>query len=225
MIDLETVDLSTLEAVMETDKGTMTIGFYPEQAPGHVRNFAKLAQDGFYDGLAFHRVIRNFMIQGGCPNTREGATGAPGTGGPGYQIDAEFSDLPHKRGVLSMARSQNPNSAGSQFFVVHAEHATHLDQQYTVFGVVKEGLDVLDTIAGIDVDFGPGGERSKPLTAVRITTVGLREVEVPVEETAPEAEANTEEAPAEEASEKPSDEPTDESTDEVREATAGEGES
>ncbi len=176
MIDFDTVDLAALEATMETDKGTMVIGFYPEKAPGHVRNFAKLAQEGFYDGLAFHRVIKGFMIQGGCPHTRKGATGHPGTGGPGYQIGAEFSDLPHERGVLSMARSSDPNSAGSQFFVVHGEHVRSLDGQYTVFGHVKEGLDVLDEIAGVDVTFN-GGEESKPKERVGIERVTVRVVE------------------------------------------------
>lgn len=180
MIDLENVDLATLEATMETDKGTMVIGFYPEKAPGHVRNFAKLAQDGFYDGLAFHRIIKGFMIQGGCPHTREGAAGHPGTGGPGYQIDAEFSDLPHKRGVLSMARSSDPNSAGSQFFIVHGEHVKPLDGQYTVFGHLREGLDVLDEIASVEVTFG-GGEQSKPVERVGIERVSLRVAEAPQE--------------------------------------------
>lgn len=190
MIDLETVDLSTLEAVMTTDKGEMTIGFYSEQAPGHVKNFLDLAQKGFYDGLAFHRVVRNFMIQGGCPNTREGAQGAPGTGGPGYQIDAEFSDLSHDRGVLSMARSQDPNSAGSQFFVVHAEHAQHLDGQYSVFGKLKSGLDVLDAIASTEVEFGPGGERSKPTERIGIVSVTVREAPVEIEEAEAPAEGD-----------------------------------
>ena len=173
MIDLDSVDLGMLEAKMHTDKGTMVIGFYPEQAPGHVRNFAKLVQEGFYDGLAFHRVISNFMVQGGCPNTREGARGTPGTGSPGHNIDAEFSDLPHKRGVLSMARSQDPNSAGSQFFIVHAEHAQSLDGQYSVFACLKDGFDVLDAIASVECEFSHGGERSKPVTRVGIETVEL----------------------------------------------------
>ncbi|MEM7205559.1 MAG: peptidylprolyl isomerase [Planctomycetota bacterium] len=175
MIDLETADLTGLEAVMETDKGAMVIGFYPEQAPGHVKNFLSLAQKGFYDGLAFHRVIRNFMVQCGCPNTREGANGIPGTGDAGYKIEAEFNDLPHQRGVLSMARGPDPDSAGSQFFVVHAEHAQHLDGQYTAFGFVKEGLDVLDAIASAEVDFGDGGERSRPAERIGVATVAVRE--------------------------------------------------
>lgn len=185
MIDLETADWNTLEAVLETDKGVMTIGFHAEAAPATAKNFCKLAQEGFYDGLAFHRVIRNFMIQGGCPNTRTGARGIVGTGGPGYTIAAEFSRLPHKRGTLSMARSRDPNSAGSQFFIVHAEHVESLDGQYTVFGFVKEGLDVLDSIASVDVDFGAGGERSKPKQRT-----GIKSVRVRVGEARPEQQGN-----------------------------------
>ena len=171
MIDLDSADLGQLQAVMETDKGTMRIAFRPDVAPNHVRNFLKLAQSGFYDGTAFHRVIKNFMIQGGCPNTKEGARGTPGTGGPGWKIDAEFNDLPHERGAVSMARSANPNSAGSQFFLVHGAHVSSLDGQFTVFGKVREGLDVLDAIAGVEVGFSSGGERSKPVQRVGILRV------------------------------------------------------
>ncbi|MCC6671103.1 MAG: peptidylprolyl isomerase [Planctomycetes bacterium] len=176
MIDLETADLSKLQATMDTDKGRMVIRFHPKQAPNHVRNFLKLAQEGFYDGLAFHRIIRSFMIQGGCPNTRKGASGVPGTGGPGWKVGAEFNELPHQRGVLSMARSRDPNSAGSQFFIVHAEHVPSLDGQYTVFGQVVEGLDVLDGIASVEVDFGAGGERSVPRKRVEIRSVTVSEI-------------------------------------------------
>lgn len=176
MLDLDSVDLSRLRATMNTDKGRMTLSFYDDVAPGHVRNFCALAQKGFYDGLAFHRVVRGFMIQGGCPNTREGAGGVPGTGGPGYRIQAEFNDRPHKRGVLSMARSQDPNSAGSQFFICHAD-CPSLDGSYTAFGEVVEGSDVLDAIAAVEVDFGGGGERSKPRERIGIqkVTVALAE--------------------------------------------------
>ncbi len=174
MIDLDQADLAQLEAAIETDKGTMVVTFFPDKAPLHVRNFCALAQQGFYDGLAFHRVIRNFMVQSGCPNTRQGATGRPGTGGPGHRIRAEFNDTPHTRGVLSMARSQDPDSAGSQFYIVHAAHARHLDGQYTAFGVVEEGLDVLDQIAGVDCDFGPGGERSVPRQRLGLRSVTVR---------------------------------------------------
>ena len=191
MIDLDKADLAKLEAVLETDKGTMVLGFNPEQAPNHVRNFLDLAQKGFYDGLAFHRVVRNFMVQGGCPHSREGVPGSPGTGGPGYTIDAEFSDLPHNCGTLSMARAQEPNSAGSQFFIVHAEHAEHLDGKYTVFGRVVQGLDVLDELASVEVEFAPGGERSRPVERMSITRIAVREAapEIQVQEKpAPETE-------------------------------------
>ena len=188
MIDLDQTDLSTLEARLVTDLGTMTIAFRPDKAPGHVRNFLKLAQDGFFDGLAFHRVMKNFMVQGGCPNTREGSRGVPGTGGPGWSVHAEFNDLPHERGVLSMARSSDPNSAGSQFFVVHADHADFLDGQYTVFGKLVEGLDVLDAIANVECDFGGGGERSRPKQRI-----GIRSVDVVTAE--PRDAAAAEQAP------------------------------
>ena len=129
-------------AVLDTSEGSMTLEFFTDKAPAHVDNFVKLAEKGFYDGTIFHRIIPGFMIQGGCP---EGT----GTGGPGYTIDAEFNDVHHERGILSMARSSDPNSAGSQFFLVHAEHAEHLDGQYTVFGAIVEGRDVLDELAAI----------------------------------------------------------------------------
>lgn len=174
MIDLEQTDPATLEAAMVTSKGTMVITFFADKAPKHVLNFLKLAQDGFYDGIAFHRVIRNFMIQGGCPNTKPGAQGQPGTGNPGYRLQAEFNDEPHLRGVLSMARSQDPNSAGSQFFIVHGEHAAFLDGQYTAFGKVEAGLDVLDEIAAVECSFGPGGERSVPKQRIEIQQIEIR---------------------------------------------------
>ncbi len=173
-MDLDQTDPSTIEAAVVTDKGTMVVTFFPEQAPRHVRSFLTLAQQGFYDGVAFHRIVRNFMIQTGCPHSRKGAKGQPGTGGPGYQLPAEFHDIPHTRGILSMARSRDPNSAGSQFFIVHGDHADFLDGQYTVFGKVEAGLDVLDEIASIECDFGAGGERSKPKERVEIRGIELR---------------------------------------------------
>lgn len=130
---------SELVAEIETNQGTMVVEFWPDVAPGHVKNFIDLAKKDFYDGLLFHRVIPDFMIQGGCP---EGT----GMGGPGYKIAAEFNKRPHERGVLSMARSGDPNSAGSQFFVCHAK-APHLDGQYTAFGRLLSGYDALDAIA------------------------------------------------------------------------------
>jgi len=173
-MDLDQTDPSTVEAALVTDKGTMVVTFFPEQAPKHVKSFLTLAQKGFYEGVAFHRVMRNFMIQTGCPHSKKGGSGVPGTGGPGYQLPAEFNDIPHTRGILSMARARDPNSAGSQFFIVHGEHASFLDGQYTVFGKVEEGLDVLDAIASVDCDFSGGGERSKPKERVEIRKVELR---------------------------------------------------
>lgn len=140
-------------AVIETKFGEIELEFLPEKAPGHVKNFLDLARKGFYDGTIFHRVIPGFMIQGGDPNTRD--VNAPrarhGTGGPGYQIKAEFNDTSHRRGVLSMARSQDPNSAGSQFFICVAD-STFLDRQYTAFGKVVRGLEVADKIVGAQRD-------------------------------------------------------------------------
>lgn len=133
-------------ALLEVEKfGTIKIKFYEDAAPGHVANFKKLAKQGFYDGTAFHRVVPGFMIQGGDPNTRSGPPDTWGMGGPGYTLKAEFNDKPHKRGVLSMARSADPNGAGSQFFICVAD-AHFLDHQYTAFGEVIEGMDVVDKI-------------------------------------------------------------------------------
>ena len=121
-------------AVLKTSEGEMVLEFWPDVAPGHVDNFKKLARKGFYDGTCFHRVIKGFMIQGGDPLTKDEAnSGRWGTGDPGYKIKAEFNDKPHVRGVLSMARSQDPNSAGSQFFICHGD-PRFLDKQYTAFG-------------------------------------------------------------------------------------------
>jgi peptidyl-prolyl cis-trans isomerase B (cyclophilin B) len=134
-------------AVITTTEGVMVLEFWPDVAPGHVENFKKLAREGFYDGTCFHRVIKGFMIQGGDPLTKDPAAEARwGTGGPGYKIKAEFNKKPHTKGVLSMARSQDPNSAGSQFFICHG-NPSFLDGQYTAFGKVIKGEDVLDKIA------------------------------------------------------------------------------
>lgn len=152
----------------ETEAGNMTMEFFCDKAPKHVENFIKLSQDGFYDETRFHRVIPGFMIQGGDPNTKTDDSSRWGTGGPGHQVDAEFSDVHHERGILSMARSQDPNSAGSQFFVVHGE-ADFLDNQYTVFGRLTDGLETLDAIANAPCK--PGGEGSSPVEPVRVLKV------------------------------------------------------
>ena len=132
-------------AVISTRLGDIHLEFFPDKAPGHVQNFLDLARKGFYNGTAFHRVIPGFMIQGGCPNTKPGASGVPGTGGPGYHVNAEFNDTSHVRGVLSMARASDPNSAGCQFFVV-VKDSTFLDGQYTAFGRVTQGIEVADAV-------------------------------------------------------------------------------
>ena len=153
--------LAGITARIETTAGAMELEFLPEKAPGHVDNFVTLAEKGFYDGTVFHRTIPGFMIQGGCPK-------GTGTGGPGYNIDAEFNDTPHVRGVLSMARAQDPNSAGSQFFICHGD-AGFLDKQYTAFGRLSKGDDVLDKIANAPTK--PGGEGSSPVSPVKVTKV------------------------------------------------------
>lgn len=137
-----------MKATIATNKGNMVVEFYDKDAPNTVANFVKLAKDGYYDGLKWHRVIPDFVIQGGCPNSKDGATGMPGTGGPGYQIDCELDgdNQYHDRGVLSMAHAGR-NTGGSQFFVCHSRNNTaHLDGNHTCFGKVIEGLDVLDDI-------------------------------------------------------------------------------
>ncbi len=137
-----------MEAIIKTNKGDMKVSFYDKDAPNTVANLVKLAKDGYYNGLKWHRVIPNFVIQGGCPNSREGASGMPGTGGPGYSIDCELNgdNQYHDRGVLSMAHAGR-NTGGSQFFVCHSrENTAHLDRNHTCFGKVVEGLDVIDDI-------------------------------------------------------------------------------
>ena len=138
-------------AVIETGFGKIEIGFLADKAPGHVKNFKDLAKKGFYDGTIFHRVIPGFMIQGGDPNTKSDDRSTHGMGNPGYSIKAEFNDTPHKRGILSMARSQDPNSAGSQFFIV-VKGAGFLDGQYTAFGKVLSGMAVADQIVNAPRD-------------------------------------------------------------------------
>jgi peptidyl-prolyl cis-trans isomerase B (cyclophilin B) len=160
-------------AVLKTSDGEMVVEFWPEVAPKTVENFKKLARQGFYDGTAFHRIMKGFMIQGGDPNTKDLANESSyGTGGPGYKIPAEFNDRPHIRGVLSMARSSDPNSAGSQFFICLGI-ASSLDHQYTAFGKVIKGLDVLDKIGATPVTRSAMGEASKPTSRVSLESVKI----------------------------------------------------
>jgi peptidyl-prolyl cis-trans isomerase B (cyclophilin B) len=140
-------------AEIHTPKGVMKVEFYEQDAPNTVKNFLDLASKGFYDGTKFHRVIPNFMIQGGDPNTKPGAKGQPGTGGPGYTIKDELDggNQRHDRGVLSMAKTAAPNTGGSQFFICHNRQSTqHLDGVHTVFGRVIEGDEVIDQIRSND---------------------------------------------------------------------------
>lgn len=140
-------------AIVETPFGEMEIELFADKAPGHVKNFTDLAQKGFYDGTTFHRVIPGFMIQGGDPQTKDLKLPRErhGTGGPGYTIKAEFNDTPHKRGVLSMARAQDPDSAGCQFFICVAD-SPFLDRQYTAFGRVVRGIEVADKVVSAPRD-------------------------------------------------------------------------
>jgi peptidyl-prolyl cis-trans isomerase B (cyclophilin B) len=158
-------------AAMKTTCGEMVIEFWPEVAPLTVENFKKLAREGFYDGTTFHRIVKGFMIQGGDPLSR---TDDPmvGTGGPDYTIKAEFNDRPHLRGVISMARSEEPDSAGSQFFIC-LDDANFLDGKYTAFGQLIRGHDVLDRIGQTPTGPGPGGEKSKPLDRVAVESVRI----------------------------------------------------
>lgn len=156
-----------MKAIIEMmDKSKIEIELYEDSAPITVENFVKLAEQGFYNNLIFHRVIKGFMIQGGCPK-------GTGTGGPGYTIKGEFAangyknTLKHTRGVISMARAMDPNSAGSQFFIMHKD-SPHLDGSYAAFGKVVSGIDVVDMIAETETDF-----RDKPLTEQKIMSITI----------------------------------------------------
>ena len=145
---------------IKTSKGTITVELWDDVAPKHTENFQKLAKSGFYDGVIFHRIIPGFMIQGGCPDGK-------GTGGPGWNVDAEFNEREHHEGVLSMARSQDPNSAGSQFFIcLGRDHCQHLDGQYTAFGKVTDGIDVVREIGAVQT-----GQGDRPVEQISMTTV------------------------------------------------------
>jgi peptidyl-prolyl cis-trans isomerase B (cyclophilin B) len=160
-------------AVIKTTAGELVLEFWPDVAPKTVENFKTLAKKGFYDGTAFHRIVKGFMIQGGDPLTKNPAMEDDwGTGDPGYKIKAEFSDRPHQRGVISMARSQHPDSAGSQFFICLG-NASFLDRNYTAFGQLIGGDDVLGKIGDTPVKAGNSGEKSKPLTRVGVESIRI----------------------------------------------------
>jgi cyclophilin family peptidyl-prolyl cis-trans isomerase len=155
--------MSETRAIIETKLGNIELKFFPDVAPDHVNNFVTLATAGFYDGTTFHRVIPDFMIQGGDPNSKDHDKSKHGMGGPGHTVKAEFNKKPHKRGTLSMARSAHPDSAGSQFFICVAD-AAFLDGQYTVFGEVVSGIDTVDAIVN-----QPRDQRDNPNERVEMT--------------------------------------------------------
>jgi peptidyl-prolyl cis-trans isomerase B (cyclophilin B) len=160
-------------AVIKTSEGEMVAEFWPDVAPNTVENFKKLARQGFYDGTAFHRIVKGFMIQGGDPLTKDASKESRwGTGDPGYKVKAEFNKKSHERGVLSMARSSDPDSAGSQFFICLA-NVNRLDGQYTTFGKVIKGDDVLGKLGDTEVTMSAGGEKSKPTTRVAVESIKI----------------------------------------------------
>jgi peptidyl-prolyl cis-trans isomerase B (cyclophilin B) len=160
-------------AVIKTSEGEMVVQFWTNAAPKTIENFKKLARDGFYDGTIFHRIIKGFMIQGGDPNSKDPAKESSyGAGGPGYKINAEFNDFPHVRGVISMARENDPDSAGSQFFICLGS-IPRLDHKYTTFGKLIKGDDVLDKIGDTAVTKNSMGEQSKPTKRVVIENIKI----------------------------------------------------
>ena len=167
----EILNMEQTTAIIETKFGEITLRFFPEVAPNHVNSFIELARDGFYDGTTFHRIVPGFVIQGGDPNTKSNDRSRHGMGGPGFNLKAEFSKLPHKRGTLSMARAAHPDSAGSQFFICVAD-APFLDGEYTVFGEVVKGMDVADKIVS-----QPKDQRDNPIDRVemKVKIVGPQE--------------------------------------------------
>ena len=163
-VQAQTASGKAPQAIIDTKFGSMEIRFFPDKAPKHVENFMKLTKSGFYDKTIFHRVIPGFMIQGGDPHTKDEKDKSKyGTGDPGYKVKAEFNDRPHVRGIVSMARAQDPDSAGSQFFIV-LKDSPSLNGKYTVFGEVIKGMEVADKIVS-----QPRDARDNPLERIEMT--------------------------------------------------------
>jgi peptidyl-prolyl cis-trans isomerase B (cyclophilin B) len=167
------VNASNEVAVINTSEGEMVVQFWTDAAPNTIENFKKLAREGFYDGTIFHRIVKGFMIQGGDPNSKDPAKeNSYGQGGPSYKIKAEFNDHSHQRGVISMARGSDPDSAGSQFFICLAP-VPRLDHQYTTFGKLIKGDDVLEKIGDTPVTRNSSGENSKPTKRVVMESIKI----------------------------------------------------
>ena len=171
--EISTMSNSNEVAVIKTNEGEMVVQFWTDAAPNTIENFKKLARQGFYDGTIFHRIVKGFMVQGGDPNSKDSAKeDAYGQGGPGYEIKAEFNNHSHDLGVLSMARGPDPDSAGSQFFICLAP-VRRLDGQYTTFGKLIKGDDVLEKIGNTSVERNAQGEMSKPTKRVVIESIKI----------------------------------------------------
>jgi len=171
--ETSTVNAGNEVAVIKTSEGDMVVQFWTDAAPNTIENFRKLARSGFYNGTIFHRIVKGFMIQGGDPNSKDPAKeNRYGEGGPGYKIKAEFNDHPHERGVISMAREPDPDSAGSQFFICLGP-VPRLDHQYTTFGKLIKGDDVLGKIGDTSVTRNSMGESSKPTKRVTIEKIDI----------------------------------------------------
>jgi peptidyl-prolyl cis-trans isomerase B (cyclophilin B) len=171
--DTSPVSTGNEVAVIKTSEGDMVVEFWTDAAPNTIENFKKLARAGFYNGTIFHRIVKAFMIQGGDPNSKDPSKeNRYGEGGPGYKIKAEFNDHSHERGVLSMAREPDPDSAGSQFFVCLSP-VPRLDHQYTTFGKLIKGDDVLGKIGDTPVNRNSMGEMSKPTKRVTIEKIDI----------------------------------------------------
>ena len=186
-VEFNTTQITDPVVVLETNLGKIIIGFFPNDAPNHVKNFIQLSQSGFYDGVLFHRIIPGFMIQGGDPNTIDGDRNTWGTGGSDTSIDAEFNTIKHNRGIVSMARSADPNSAGSQFFIVHAD-SNFLDEKYTVFGriITEESFETLDKIAAVQIETNDRPLDPEQVKITKVTVVAESDISDLLELSEPE---------------------------------------